>query len=125
MMARGWHRDRWVTLLLAYTLHTSALARVNTIACRQNASAASVLQASGFLGDVTVFRLNAAAVGQSGSEPACQRNTAERVYLFEAAHNPEVAGSNPALAIAQGAGNGALCFLLAARPLAYRVRASL
>src|SRR5438094_5309929 len=31
---------------------------------------------------------------------ACvRRNTAERVYIFEAAHNPEVAGSNPAPAI--------------------------
>jgi hypothetical protein len=29
------------------------------------------------------------------------------VYAFEAAHNPEVAGSNPAPATAKGAGNGA------------------
>jgi hypothetical protein len=35
----------------------------------------------------TVFRLDAAAVGQSGSDPAFLRNTAERVYLIEAAHN--------------------------------------
>ena len=30
------------------------------------------------------------------SERAFRRNTAERVYTIEAAHNPEVAGSNPA-----------------------------
>jgi hypothetical protein len=35
----------------------------------------------------------------TGSEPAFRRNTAERVYISEAAHNPEVAGSNPAPAI--------------------------
>src|SRR6185295_4483353 len=57
---------------------------------------ASVVQASGFRRDVIVFRLNAARAGDSGLEPAFGRNTAERVYLFEAAHNPEVAGSNPA-----------------------------
>ena len=57
---------------------------------------ASVLQASGFRGDVTVFRQNAWPTPKTGSEPAFRRNTAERVYLFEAAHNPEVAGSNPA-----------------------------
>jgi hypothetical protein len=38
---------------------------------------ASAVQASGFRGDVTA---------------------AERVYTIEAAHNPEVAGSNPAAA---------------------------
>jgi hypothetical protein len=42
----------------------------------QNSLAASVLQASGFRGDVTVFRLNAAAVGESGSERAFRQNTA-------------------------------------------------
>ena len=57
---------------------------------------ASVLQAAGFRGDVTVFLLNASAVGQSGSERAFLRNEAERVYTSEAAHNPGVAGSNPA-----------------------------
>jgi hypothetical protein len=31
------------------------------------------------------------------------------VDIFEAAHNPEVAGSNPAPATAKGAGNGAFC----------------
>jgi integrase len=35
---------------------------------------------------------------------------AERVYIIEAAHNPEVAGSNPAPATAKGPGNGAFCF---------------
>src|SRR5215468_8942588 len=43
----------------------------------------------------------------SGSEPAFRRNEAEHVYTIEAAHNPEVAGSNPAPATAKGAGNGA------------------
>ena len=63
-----------------------------------------------FRGDVTVFHLNAADVGKSGSEPAFTaftRNTAERVYTFEGACNSEVAGSNPAPAIAKGAGDGA------------------
>src|SRR5262249_61392205 len=59
-------------------------------------AAASVLQAPGFRSDVTVFRLNAMAVDESGSEPAFCLNTAEPVYIAEAAHNPEVAGSNPA-----------------------------
>src|SRR5215471_6669544 len=58
--------------------------------------AASVLQASCFRGDVTLFRLNAVVVGESGSPSAFRRNTAERVYTTEAAHNPEVAGSNSA-----------------------------
>ena len=50
----------------------------------------------GVFRDVTVLRLNATAEGHSGSGPAFRRNTAERVYTIEAAHNPEVAGSNPA-----------------------------
>jgi len=37
------------------------------------------------------------------------------VYLFEAAHNPEVAGSNPAPATSGGPGNGAFRFESAAR----------
>ena len=77
-------------------------------------AAASVLQASGLRSDVTVFRLNATAGCQSGSESALRRNTAERVYTIEAAHNPEVAGSNPAPATAKGPGDGA--FLLQAWP---------
>ena len=32
----------------------------------------------------------------TGSEPAFRRNAAACVYTIEAAHNPEVAGSNPA-----------------------------
>jgi hypothetical protein len=56
---------------------------------------ASTLQASGFRSDVTVFRLNALSRRKIGSEPAFRRNTAERVHTIEAAHNPEVAGSNP------------------------------
>jgi hypothetical protein len=62
----------------------------------KRAWAASVLQAAGFRGDVTAFRLNARLRPKTGSEPAFRRNTAERVYTIEAAHNPEVAGSNPA-----------------------------
>jgi hypothetical protein len=74
---------------------------------REHGLAASGLQASGFRGDVTVFRLNAADLGESASEPAFRRNTAERVYTTEAAHNPEVAGSNPAPATQEGPGNRA------------------
>ena len=59
-----------------------------------------------------LFRLNATAVGQSGSEPAFRRNTAELVYTIEAAHNPEVAGSNPAPATAKGPGNGAFSLVI-------------
>jgi hypothetical protein len=55
---------------------------------------ASVLQASAFRSDVTVFRLNARLRPKTSSERAFRRNTAERVYTSEAAHNPEVAGSN-------------------------------
>src|SRR5437867_5530272 len=77
--------------------------------CR-TASAASVLQASGFRSDVTVFRLNARRRPKTGSESAFSRKTAEHVYRIEAAHNPEVAGSNPAPATAKGAGNGAFRF---------------
>jgi hypothetical protein len=72
--------------------------------------AASVLQASGVRGDATVFRLNASVAGQSGSESAFRRNTAEPVYRIEAAHNPEVAGSNPAPATFKGPGNRAFAF---------------
>src|SRR5215212_10315098 len=75
---------------------------------RSNRTApASVLQATGFRWDVTVFRLNATAGCQSGSEPAFRRNTAERVYRIDAAHNPEVAGSNPAPATTKALLGGA------------------
>jgi hypothetical protein len=70
-------------------------------------TAASDLQAARFRSDVTLFRLNAVAVGESRLEPAFRRNTAERVYTTEAAHNPEVAGSNPAPATSKGPGKGA------------------
>jgi hypothetical protein len=40
----------------------------------------------GFRGDVTVFRRDATADGQSGLTAAFRRNTAERVYTIEAAH---------------------------------------
>ena len=53
----------------------------------------------GFRGDVTLFRLNADAVRLSGLDSAFRRTTAERAYTIEEAHNPEVAGSNPAPAI--------------------------
>jgi hypothetical protein len=80
-------------------------------AALETAFAASVLQAFGFRGDVTVFRLNAEVGGKSCSEPAFRRNTAERVYAIEAAHNPEVAGSNPAPATRKGPGNRAFLLL--------------
>jgi hypothetical protein len=70
-------------------------------------AAASILQAPRFRSDVTVFRLPARPRPRTGSEPAFRRNTAERVYTFEAAHNPEVAGSNPAPATREGPGNSA------------------
>ena len=77
----------------------------------------SVLQASRFRRDVTAFRLNARPRPKIGSEPAFRRNEAERVYTIEAAHNPEVAGSNPAPATDKGPGNRAFsrgsCRLLA------------
>jgi hypothetical protein len=57
----------------------------------QRLELASVLQAGGFRGDITVFRLNAGARPKTGSECAFRRNEAERVYIIEAAHNPEVA----------------------------------
>ena len=89
--------------------NADALVRRDRFRCRARLigkpgrrQAASVLQASGFRGNVTVFRLNAAAVGEFGSEPALRRNTAEGVYRIEAAHNPEVAGSNPAPATSEG-----------------------
>jgi hypothetical protein len=78
---------------------------------RPRFSAASVLQAPGFCGDVTAFRLKAKDVGLSGFESAFLRNAAEGLGLVEAAHNPEVAGSNPAPATAKGAGNGAFRLL--------------
>jgi hypothetical protein len=74
----------------------------------QRIAAASVLQASGLRSDVTVFRLNATAAAESGLEPAFRRNTAERAYGIEAAHNPEVAGSNPAPATAEAPETGPL-----------------
>ena len=76
----------------------------------QGRDAASVLQASGFRGDVTVFRLNARSRPKTGSEPAFRWNTAERAYTIEAAHNSEVAGSNPAPATYKGLGNRAFLF---------------
>ena len=76
---------------------------------QSTSSAASVLQASGFRRDVTVFRLNATAEGHSGSGPAFRRNEAEHVYTIEAAHNPEVAGSNPAPATRKALLGGAFC----------------
>jgi hypothetical protein len=75
-------------------------------------AAASVLQAFGFRWDVTVFRLNARP-RPNRSEPAFRRNTAERAYMTEAAHNPEVAGSNPAPLPRKGPGDRA--FLLRAQ----------
>src|SRR5919204_4090892 len=69
--------------------------------------AASVLQAPGLRGDVTVFHLKAGPPRKTGAVSAFRRNSAESMYLIEAAHNPRVAGSNPAPATAKGPGNGA------------------
>jgi hypothetical protein len=78
---------------------------------RWNPPSASVLQqASLFRSDVTVFGLNAAAAAQSCLERAFRRNTAERVSSVEAAHNPEVAGSNPASATSKTPGNRPFCW---------------
>ena len=73
-------------------------------------AAVSVLQASGLRSDVTVFRLNTAAGCQSCSETALRRNTTERVYRVEAAHNPEVAGSNPAPATGKAPETGPFAY---------------
>jgi len=54
-----------------------------------------------------VFRLNSMAAGQSGWERALRRNTKKPRHLVEAAHNPEVAGSNPAPATFKGPGDRA------------------
>jgi hypothetical protein len=70
---------------------------------------ASVLQASGFRSDVTVFRLNARSLPKTGSEPAFRRNTAACVCTIEAAHNPEVAGSNPVPATQEAPETGPFC----------------
>src|SRR4029434_3284060 len=78
--------------------------------CWNRPVAASVLQASGLRRDVTVFRINAVCAGDSGLEPAFRRNEAAHEHTIEAAHNPEVAGSNPAPATAKGAGDGAFRF---------------
>src|SRR5512132_3218755 len=59
-------------------------------------AAASALQASGFRWDVTVFRVHARSRPKTGPEPAFRRNTAAPVYRSDAAHHPQVAGSNPA-----------------------------
>jgi hypothetical protein len=69
---------------------------------------ASVLQAAGVRGDVIVFRRNATREARSGLEAAFWRNAAAGVDTFEAAHNPEVAGSNPAPATEEGSGNQSL-----------------
>ena len=50
------------------------------------------------------------AAAETGSESAFRRNTAERVYTIEAAHNPEVAGSNPAPATGKAPGPGLFSF---------------
>jgi len=97
---------------VGHHLHARAVLGPERGVAQSTSSAASVLQASGFRRDVTVFRLNATAEGHSGSGRAFRRNTAERVYTIEAAHNPEVAGSNPAPATAKGpARRGLLSFL--------------
>jgi hypothetical protein len=73
-----------------------ALARVRKKRVAGATQIASVLQASAFRGDVTAFRLDARRWPYFGSEPAFRRNAAARVYLTEAAHNPEARGSGSA-----------------------------
>jgi hypothetical protein len=73
----------------ATALPFSGRGEVSPPASSARLQVASVLQASGFRSDVTVFRLNARPRRRTGSEPAFTRNTAERVYMIEAAHNPE------------------------------------
>ena len=80
--------------------------RIVTADIAEPTPAASVLQASGFRCDLSGFRLDAAPEGRSGLGRAFRRNTAARLYLIEAPHNPEVAGSNPAPAISRGALRG-------------------
>ena len=88
-------RSRWSgELRLAYVSTTAVRCCLRSPRC--NRKFASAPQASAFRSDATVFRLNARPGQKTGSLSAFGRNTAERVYLFEAAHNPEVAGSNPA-----------------------------
>ena len=57
-----------------------------------------------------LFRPNAPPRPKTGSDSAFQRNTAERVYQSEAAHNPEVAGSNPAPATGKAPETGPFSF---------------
>jgi hypothetical protein len=68
----------------AHSETSEELLRLKIGRCRTN-SAASVLQASGFRSDATVFRLNARSRPKTGSEPAFRRNTAACVYTIEAA----------------------------------------
>jgi hypothetical protein len=63
-----------------------------------------------------VFHLNARPGPKTGLEPAFRRNTAERLYAIEAAHNPEVAGSNPAPAMDSLATSSGIRSLVKALP---------
>src|SRR5262245_52279581 len=49
------------------------------------------------------------AAAEIGSESAFRWNAAERLYLIAPAHNPEVAGSNPA-PLLEGPGDGAFFY---------------
>jgi hypothetical protein len=70
--------------------------RIATADMRQTVSSCKRFASIGLPQGCHLFRVNAARARDFGSEPAFQRNTAERMYIFEAAHNPEVAGSNAA-----------------------------
>jgi hypothetical protein len=74
-------------------------------------------------GDVTAFRLTARPRPKTGSEPAFRRNKAEHVYSFEAAHNPQVAGSNPAPATSEARHKRASCVGSIAASTRVRTRA--
>jgi hypothetical protein len=89
-------RSRWsAELRLAYVVDDRG--ELPSSKSSQRLQVASALQASSFRSDVTVFRLNAVVLGESGSQPAFLPNTAERAYTFETAHNPEVRRILPSL----------------------------
>ena len=109
-LARAGPRSRLASAGSDGTRTRDLLRDTSSLSGSRRGRAASVLQASRFRRDVTAFRLNARPRPKTGSEPAFRRNEAEHVYTIEAAHNPEVAGSNPAPATQKGPGNRA--FLL-------------
>jgi hypothetical protein len=86
---------RWITSSL------QEFALQNRLGCKPSARPR-------FRDDAIVFRLYAEGQARSRLEPALRRNAAVRRWSLEAAHNPEVAGSNPAPATREGPGNRGL-----------------